>query len=69
MSDIPEIQALGQDFSEVDRRIATARAMIALAKDAGEDTSEWEAKMRELIIKKDKWANALKKRGVSVTEG
>jgi len=68
MSDIPEIQAIGADFSEMKKRMDTAKAMIALAKDAGEETSEWEAEIRKLTIKKDKWAAALKKRGVDITE-
>ena len=66
MSDIPEIQAIGADFGEMERRMETAKAMVALAKDAGEDTSEWEAELRRLAIKKDKWARALKSRGVDV---
>lgn len=67
MSDIPEIEAIGADFSEMSRKIDTARAMISLAKDAGEQTAEWEASLRTLIVKKDKWAAALKKRGVDVS--
>lgn len=69
MSDIPEINEIGADFSEMERRLKTARAMVALAKDAGEDTAEWESEIRKLVIKKDKWANALRKRGVDVTTG
>lgn len=69
MSDIPEIEAIGADFTEMKKRLDTARAMIALAKDAGEDTAEWEGQIRALVIKKDKWARALQKRGVDVSEG
>lgn len=68
MSDIPEIAAIGADFGEMNKRMATAKAMISLAKDAGEDTSEWESEMRTLAIKKDKWARALQKRGVDISE-
>ena len=69
MSDIPEPQALGADFSEVEKRIETARAMINLAKAAGEDTAQWEADLRQAVIKKDKWARALKERGVNTGPG
>ena len=68
MSDIPEIRILGEDFSEMNQKLATARAIIALAKDAGEQTAEWEGKLRALIVKKDKWAAALRKRGVEVKD-
>ena len=69
MSDIPEFNAIGADFAEMDRRMKTARAMVALAKDAGEDTSEMEAELRRLAIKKDKWEAALKARGVDTSAG
>ncbi|GAH87211.1 unnamed protein product [marine sediment metagenome] len=70
MSDqIPEIKALGADFAEVERRIDTARAMIDLAKAAGEDTAKWEADLRAAVIKKDKWARALQERGVNTGPG
>lgn len=68
MAVIPEIQAIGADFKEMAGRIATAREMIALAKEAGEQTAEWEGELRSAIIKKDKWAVALKKRGVDISE-
>ncbi len=68
MSDIPEIRVLGEDFSEMNKKVKTARAIIALAKDAGEQTAEWEGQLRALIIKKDKWAAALRKRGVEVKD-
>ena len=68
VSDVPEIQAIGADFKEMASRIKTAKAMIALAKDAGEQTAEWEGKLRALIVRKDKWAEALRKRGIEVEE-
>ncbi len=68
MSDqIPEIVAIGADFSEMERRMKVAKAMVSLLKDAGEDSSEMEAELRRLTIKKDKWANALRTRGIDVT--
>jgi len=66
MSDIPEIQAIGADFSTVEDNLRKAKAMISLAKDAGESTAEWDARLRELEIKKDKWTRALAARGVDV---
>ena len=69
MAVIPEIQVLGLDFKEMNAKIETARAMISLAKDAGEQTAEYEGKLRALVVKKDKWAAALKKRGVDISEG
>ena len=69
MSDIPEIQAIGENFGEMNARVKTAKAMISLAKDAGEETAVWEAELRKLIIKKDKWARALKQRGITIAEG
>ena len=66
MAVIPEIQVLAEDFTEMALKINTARDIIALAKDAGEQTAEWEGKLRALIVKKNKWADALRKRGLEI---
>lgn len=59
-------QILGQiasDLKTVSSEIEKANSLISVMKDAGEDTAKVESDLRQLIIKRDKWARTLKDRG------
>lgn len=58
------LQNISKDIQEVNTIIEEAKELIGAAKEAGEDTTEMEAEMRSLEIRKVKWERMLSARGL-----
>lgn len=58
------LQNIAKDIQEVDTIIIEAKELIQAAKEAGENTTEMEAEMRSLEIRKVKWQRMLSARGL-----
>lgn len=60
------LQSIAQNIKEIDASIARAQSMISILREAGEETAQMEADLQKARIRREKWANTLKNRGVSL---
>lgn len=61
MSDQPQvIQSVINDISKLDELEVEANKLIAIARDAGEDVSQFETELKVASIKKAKWNRSIK---------
>lgn len=62
----PVAEQVARDIATAEMRIGEARELLSLAKEAGEDVSDLEARIRELELRKNRWERALANRGVEI---
>jgi len=58
------LNGVAKDMEQVTKRLVQAQDLVNALKEAGEDTSKMESDMRLLQMRKGKWENMLKNRGV-----
>ncbi len=59
------LKDIASDFSRVDDSIEEATELIKALREAGEDTTQLEADLRALKLRKGKWQKMLKNRGLT----
>jgi DNA-binding ferritin-like protein len=64
----PVAEQVARDMNAAQNRINEARELLSLAKEAGEDVTDMEARIRELELRKNRWERALQNRGISTGE-
>lgn len=60
------LQSVAVDLAKINEQIDKARYLISAAKDAGEDTLQMEAKLKDLETKRTKWERVLTSRGIEI---
>lgn len=60
------LETVAANISEVNRQIERAQNLINAAKEAGENVIELEQRLQDARLKKVKWENMLKARGINV---
>lgn len=58
------LEGIAQDLPKIDAAIEEAEDLIAAMKEAGEDTSGMDAKLRDAKTRRTKWARMLEGRGI-----
>lgn len=58
------LRDIASDFKRVDPAIKEAEELISAMREAGEDTTQMEADLRGLKLRKGKWERMLKARGL-----
>jgi len=58
------LKTISGDIEAVTGKIEEAQELISALKEAGEDTSKLEIDLRTLIVRKTKWENMLRARGL-----
>jgi len=58
------LNGVAKDMEQVTKRLVQAQDLVDALKEAGEDTSKMESDMRLLQMRKGKWENMLKNRGI-----
>lgn len=62
----PELEAfIREQIENAKKQIAEARALIELAREAGEDVSKQIENLRQAELRLAKWESALRRRGMS----
>ncbi len=58
------LQGIAADMKEVDVAVHEAEELLDAMKEAGESVTELETELRTLKLRKNKWENMLKSRGI-----
>ncbi len=58
------LQNIATDIKEIDKIVVEAKELISAMKEAGEETTQMEADLRLLEIRKTKWQRMLQSRGL-----
>jgi len=58
------LKTIASDIESVTSKIEEAQELIGALKEAGEDTSQLEIDLRSLLVRKTKWENMLRARGL-----
>jgi len=58
------LESIADDIKTVNNKIEEAQELISALKQAGEDTQQLETDLRLLIVRKTKWENMLRSRGL-----
>jgi hypothetical protein len=64
MSDVT-LQQVAENVKAINTNITNAQNLINALSEAGEDTTKLKQDLNSLIIRKNKWENMLKNRGIS----
>ncbi|MDD5360449.1 MAG: hypothetical protein PHI02_09310 [Sulfurovaceae bacterium] len=62
------LQGIADNVSAINKEISNAQELISALSEAGETTVELDQKLKSLIMRKNKWENMLKNRGIEVTK-
>lgn len=61
------LTGIAADLEEATTAIATAEELVSALKEAGEDVSEQEGRIRALKMRKTKWDKMMQSRGITPT--
>lgn len=62
----PILDTVARNINEITQKIEDAQELLNAMKEAGEEVFEYEQQLQQLRIKREKWSNMLKARGINV---